>query len=108
MFFGLIKTKKDKRIIELEEENKKLKAIVDVPIKPQIVYEQYGTEDLHSVFSVYFEDAERIPQEEILNILSKNLCKELKQNMEIIVEDDYMRRQKIFHGRIRICTKKQR
>lgn len=108
MFFGLIKTKKDKRIIELEEENIKLKEMVSIQIQPQIVYEQYGTEDLHSVFTVYFDDVERISQEEILNILCKRLCEELKKNIEIVTEDDYMRRQKIFHGRIRICTKKQR
>ena len=106
MFFGLIKTKKDKRIEELEEENKRLNEMVSMPIKPHIIYKQYGTEDLHSVFTVYFEDAERIPEDEILNILCKQLCDELKQNIEIMVEDDYMRRQKIFHGRIRICKKK--
>ena len=102
MIFG-IKTKKDKKIEELQAEIDRLN---NITIKPIIRYEQYETEDYYSVFEIHFEDVERITEDEILNILCKQMCDALKQNIEIMCEDDYVRRIKIFRGRIKVLRNK--
>ena len=101
MIFG-IKTKKDKKIEELQKEIDRLNNTI---FKPTITYEQYKIEDYYSVFEMHFEDVERITDDKILDILCRQMCDVLKQNIEIMCEDDYARRMKIFRGRIKVVKK---
>lgn len=105
------------KIIDLEQEintrsdiiqklEDKLKTPIPIPL-PEIRIERPDIIDLESKFEIHFEDIDRINENKIKHILGNGFIDEIKNNMEIISEDDYRRRTRIYRARIRILEVKK-
>lgn len=105
MIFG-IKTKKDKLIEELKAKNEFLivenKSLRET--RPRIVYSENNIETLEASYMIDMFDAEYINTERIKEFMLRDMCKALTPYLEIKQCEDYMRRQLIFKGRLRVVT----
>lgn len=100
MIFG-IKSKKDKRIEELEKEVERLN---NIPQPTKIVMNEFGTELFESSYEVYMEDRELLTEEFIRDCLCRDLAEAMKPRLEIVAFDDWARRKTRFVGRVRVCV----
>lgn len=102
MIFG-IKSKKDKKIYELQAEIERLKDIQ----KPryEIFRESYDIKKLKAVFYVPFEKVEYIPDGYVQDALVYQLASNLKEIITVSEDSDYDNRRKVYRTTLNVCIK---
>ena len=97
MIFG-IKTKKDKKIEELEKELTFLKA----QPTPTVIYTRYSTKSFVASIRFHKDEYDNIPTEFVKNRLAERMACILRDYMEYTETDDLRLFEKIVEGRITI------
>ena len=103
MFFGLIKTKKDKKIEELQVELDRLKTIT---MPPQFVYREANVVTLVADYAVPFEALEQVPEEHIKRVLTNKMLDVVEDNLDIEDSDDMYRMIKLFRAKLKVVIDK--
>ena len=88
MFFGLIKTKKDKKIEELQAELDRLKACL-MPSKFEC--RNLNVETYVADFMVPFEQQDCVPDEYVNKVLTNKMLEVVENNLVVEHTDDYQR-----------------
>ena len=88
MLFGLIKTKKDKKIEELQTEIDRLKTCL-VPNKFE--WRNLNVETYFSDFMIPFEQQDLIPDGYINRVLTNKMLEVVENNIVVEHTDDYQR-----------------
>ena len=89
-----IKTKKDKKIEELQKEIDRLKAMLIPTVNT-----------LCSEFTLPIEALETIPEEHIKKVLANKMLEAVEENLEIEANDDMLRNFKIYRAKLRVVKK---
>lgn len=98
MIFG-IKTKKDKKIEELEKELAFLKA---QPVLPTGIYTRYSTKSFVTSIRFHKDEYDKVPTEFVKEELSKRMAHMLRDYMKYTERDDSQLPVKIVEGRLTI------
>ena len=88
MFFGLIKTKKDKKIEELQVELDRLKTCL---VPPKFEWRNLNVETYLSDFMIPFEQQDLIPDGYINRVLTNKMLEVVEKNIVVEHTDDYQR-----------------
>lgn len=95
----LIKQNNDKeeQIHKLEEQ---LFYLRNQPVRFEVT--KSNIKELESSFTIHFEDINMVSESYIKSVLADAFKNKLRDDIEIICEDDYMRRLKTYRARIKI------
>ena len=96
-----IKTKKDKKIEELQREIEFLKTAA---IPNQFEYKDLNVVRFHSEYSVPFEALERVPEYHIKAVLANKISDILSDKLEIESMDDFYRDMKIYRATLKVVN----
>lgn len=96
--FG-IKTKKDKKIKELQKEIDRLKIML---IPTRITYQNADAKTLCSEYTLPIEALEAIPEEHIKKVLANEMLEAVEENMEIEYTTDKFRQLAIYTAKLKI------
>lgn len=102
MIFG-IKTRKDKKIDELQKEIERLK---DTP--PKVFQEHYDIKKLSAVFYVPFEQVDHISDAYVQNILVYRLSSNLKEIISVSDDTDYDNCRHIYRATLNVCVRRDK
>ena len=102
MIFG-IKSKKDKKIDELQAEIERLKRTL-VP-SPKVFRESYDIKKLKAVFCVLFDDAAHIPNGYVQDALVHQLASNLEEIITVSEDTDYDNCRKVYSATLNVCVK---
>lgn len=97
-----IKTKKDKKIEELQKEIDRLKTMF---IPTTITYQNVDVNTLCSEFTLPIEALEAIPEEHIKKVLANKMLEAVEENLEIEANDDMLRNFKVYRAELRVVKK---
>ena len=99
MIFG-IKTRKDKKIDELQKEIERLKYT-----RPKVFQEHYDIKKLNAVFYVPFEQVDCIPDGYVKAALAHQLEDNLKEFISVSENTDYDNCRHIYRATLNVCVK---
>lgn len=102
MIFG-IKTKKDKKIEELQKEIDRWKTIT---MPPQFVYREANVVTWVADYAVPFEALTQVPEEHIKRVLANKMLYVVENNLDIEDSDDMYRRLKLFRAKLKVVKDK--
>lgn len=98
MIFG-IKTKKDKKIEELQAEIDRLNSVLLPPI---FTYREANVVTWVADYAVPFEALEQVPEEHIKRVLTNKMLDAVENNLDIEDSDDMYRRLKLFRAKLKV------
>lgn len=102
--FG-IKSKKDKKIQELQEKIERLEGNL-VPSN-RMFRESYDIKELSAVFYVPFDEVKYIPdgyvQQALVNQLANSLANSLEEIITVSENTDYDKCRKVYRGTLNVC-----
>lgn len=99
--FG-IKTKKDKKIEELQNEIDRLKTML---IPTTFTYQNADVITWVTDYSVPFNALDAIPKENIKRVLANKMLEVVEENLEVESTEDVYRGLKIFRAKLRVVKK---
>lgn len=105
MIFG-IKSKKDKKIDELQAEIERLKDI-QMP-QYEISRESYDIKKLRAVFYVPFEQMECIPDGYVQDALVHQLASNLEEIITVSEGTDYDNCRKVYRTTLNVCIRRDK
>ena len=101
MIFG-IKTRKDKKIAELQKEIESLK----YPQSYKVFREPYDVKKLKAVFYVPFEQVEYIPEGYVKDALVHQLASNLEEIISVSEDTDYDNCRNVYHATLNVCIRR--
>lgn len=103
MFFGLIKTKKDKKIEELQAEIDRLKTCL-IPAKFEC--RNLNVETYIADFMIPFEQEECVPDGYVKRVLTNKMLEVVEENIVVEHTDDYQRRCTYYRAKLKVVKDK--
>lgn len=101
--FG-IKTKKDKKIEELEKEIDRLKTTL---ITPCVTYQKLDTSTLYSEYSLPFEALGVMSEKHIKRVLASKMVELIDENLEIEHTTDKFRQLTVYRGKLEVIKRSE-
>ena len=105
MIFG-IKSKKDKKIDELQTEIERLKRTL--ASSPKVFRESYDIKKLKAVFCVPFDDADHIPDGYVQDALVHQLVSNLEEIITVSEDTDYDNCKKVYCANLNVCIRRNK
>lgn len=104
MIFG-IKTRKDKKIDELQKEIKRLK---DTPFKSKVFQEYYDIKKVSAVFYVPFEQVDYIPDGYVKAALAHQFEDNLTEFISVSENTDYDNCRRVYRATLNVCIRRDK
>jgi hypothetical protein len=105
MIFG-IKSKKDKKIDELQAEIERLKSTLVHP--PKVFSKSYDIKKLKAVFCVPFEEVDYIPDGYVQDALVHQLASNLEEIITVSEDTDYDNCKKVYCATLNVCIRRDK
>ena len=103
MFFGLIKTKKDKKIEELQTELDRLRTCL---LPPKFECRNLNVETYLADFMIPFEQQDLIPDGYVNRILTNKMLEVVEKNIVVEHTDDYQRCCTYYRAKLKVVIDK--
>lgn len=104
MIFG-IKTRKDKKIDELQKEIERLKYTQSYKVS-QVSQESYDIKKLSAVFYVPFEQVDYIPDGYVKATLAHQLEDNLREFISVSENTDYDNCRRVYRATLNVCVRR--